>query len=188
MEELTVEQLAEQQLKVDAQAKLDTETKAVNKTEALRELSKELGINAFEPAELKAKFNDFTTWQNAQKTEQEKLQETVKTLTEQNSMFTTKEQGYQTKIEALGLGFSTEQLDEVLALAKVNIKEGQTIADGLKIVKEKYGNVFVTKNIGIQHNDLKGDKLNIAKTEQEKYLAGDPTVQAYLKKQGKLAN
>lgn len=159
-----------------------TPTKKSNPNEVLRELSKMYSVNLFDEnglAELKTK-------QETQSGAQTSLQEKLDLLQKEQSLFTEKEQAYQTKIEALALGFKQAQLDEVLALAKVNTKEGQTIADGLKIVKEKYGSVFATTtNIGIQHNDLKGDKLDIKKTEQEQYMSSSARVRAWEKAQKK---
>lgn len=149
----------------------------VKSSDVLRELSKTFGVNLFDEnglTMLKEKLD-------AEKLEYTQLKDTSKTLTEKEQLFAQKEQEYQVKIEALGLGFQLDNLDEVLALAKVNVKEGQTLIDGLKSVKQKYGSVFATTDIGTQHNDLKGDKPDPLKNEQDKYLQESKYVQMWNK-------
>jgi len=142
--------------------------KKASPIEVLRELSKHYAVDLFEDGGLQ-QFNEKI---GAKDVEITTTLAKVDELSKNELLFTQKEQDYQVKIEALGLGFKLDNLDEVLALAKVNTKEGQTLIDGLKIVKEKYGGVFATKQqIGVQHNDLLGDKPNLAKNEQDKYLA-----------------
>ena len=68
MVDLTPEQIAEQQALAEKEA---AEVKAKTKNEALRELSKELGINAFEPTEIRAKFNECNEWKESQQSEQD---------------------------------------------------------------------------------------------------------------------
>jgi hypothetical protein len=154
----------------------------VKSSEVLREIAKEFSVNLFEEnglAMLKEKWGKTVQERDTYKTQADEL-------TKKEELFAIKEQEYQVKLSALGLGFSSEQLDEVLALAKVNTKEGQTIDDGLKAVKEKYGSVFVAnQNIGLQLNDIPGVKPDVPRTEQEKYLRDNPRVQYYNQKNKK---
>lgn len=163
---------------VEEQKETTEETHKVKSSEVLRELSKTFAVNLFDEnglTMLKEKLDNKDNEYNMTKAQ---LDETLKNV----ELFQQKEQDYQVRLAALELGFKSEQLDEVLALARVNVKEGQTINDGLKAVKEKYGGVFVgNKNIGLQMNDLKGDKPNLPRTEQERYLANNPRVQYYNK-------
>lgn len=156
-----------------------TEVKKPNPVEVLREVAKLTGINLFdEGAEpFKQKWNE-------QLETNKTLNGNVEDLTKREKELLKKEADYQVKIEALGLGFTPDSLDEVLALAKVHAKD-QPITVGLKAVKEKYGSVFATQpNVGLQHNDLQGDKPNIPRTEQEKYLANSKAYQQWQKMQG----
>jgi hypothetical protein len=154
----------------------------VKSSEVLREIAKEFSVNLFEEnglTMLKEKWSNTVKERDTYKTQADEL-------TKKEQLFAQKEQEYQIKLSALGLGFSSEQLDEVLALAKVNTKEGQTIDDGLKVVKEKYGSVFtVNQNIGLQMNDIKTVKPDLPRTEQERYLASNPRVQVWQKQNKK---
>jgi len=156
------------------------EAKKSNATEVLRELSKQFSVNLFEEGgleTLKGKWQEKETVLTSTKAE-------LDTLSKEKSNFAQLENDYKVQIEALGMGFGQESLEEVLALAKVHAK-GNPIQDGLKIVKEKYGNVFtVAESIGLLHNDVKGDKPNVPRTEQERYMAQNP-LYAHFEKQEK---
>jgi molecular chaperone GrpE (heat shock protein) len=118
MAELTPEQIVANELAATKLAETQaTELKATNKKEALRELSKELGINAFEPEELKNKFNEFTTWQESQKTEQDKLQEQVDSYKTKETEWIAKELDFNSKLQASELGISLDNLEDALKLA-----------------------------------------------------------------------
>lgn len=133
------------------------ETKpAPSRDQILREMSKEYGVNLYS-AEGLAKFKAF---QEANKTEQEKLQDQLNSYKDKETEFKTKEETYQATIAALQLGISEDKLNDALALAKINMTEGQSIKDGLAAVKAKYGETFSkvksTKTevvIGTQLND-----------------------------------
>lgn len=151
------------------------EAKKANPIEVLRELSKQYSVDLFKEGGLESLKSK---WQ-----ENEKLLTTTKTdldlLTKENENFSKVEESYKVQIEALGMGFSKDNLEEVMALAKVHAKDNP-IQEGLKIVKEKYANVFISKKkIGLQHNDMESDKPDIAKNEQEQYLANSKAYQAY---------
>lgn len=156
------------------------EPKKVNIAVVLRDLSKTFSVDLFDEnglSMLKEKLGNQSQEVESLKT---KYEETSKKALELEQ----KEAEYQIKIEALGLGFKAENLEEVLALAKVKAKDGD-IKSGLKAVKEQYGGLFVTTNIGTQHNDIQGDKPGLAKTEQEKYMEQSKFVRIYNKNKGK---
>lgn len=116
-----------------------TETKpALDRNQILREMSKEYGINLYSAEGLAA----FKKFQDDNKTEQEKLQDQLNSLKEKENEYKTKEESYQAQIAALQLGISEDKLNDALALAKINMTEGQTIKDGLAAVKAKYGDTF----------------------------------------------
>ncbi len=176
----TVETQKEQVANVET-TKVVEEAKKVKSTEVVRELAKKFGVNLFEEGGLQALEEKL----NAKETEYTNTQTRLKELTEKETLFAQKEQEYQVKLEALGMGFTADNLEEVLALAKVHAKDNP-ISDGLKIVKEKYGKVFANNvDIGLLHNDGNKEKPDIAKTEQEKYLSQSPAVRAYNKQQEK---
>jgi hypothetical protein len=158
------------------------EVKKVNTTEVLRELSKTFSVSLFDEGGLQALKDKLAIQENEKKT----LHERVDELSKKELLLIQKEQDYQVKIDALGLGFSSDSLDEVIALAKINAKDG-SLLDGLKAVKTKYGSVFVnTADIGTQHNDLQGKKPDVAKSEQERYLSQSKAVQQYQRQQQRL--
>ena len=159
------------------------EIKKPNPAEVLREVASLVKLNLFDDPNAVTMLKEKLT---AQSTTETTLKTQVDELSKKEQLFAQKEQEYQVKITALGLGFSSEQLDEVLALAKVNTKEGETIADGLKVVKEKYGSIFVpNKNIGLNQNDRRSVKPDLPSTEQEKYLSDNPTVKMWEKQKEK---
>lgn len=160
---------------VETKPVVETPT-SVKPSEVLRDLSKHFGVNLFDADGLPQLKEKLTTQSNEHKT----LQETVQALTGETQTLKQKAQDYEIHIEALGMGFKPETLTEVLALAKVNVNDGQSITDGLKTVKEKYGSVFVLQQqIGTQFNDIKGDKQKIAKSDQEAYMAQSKAVQKW---------
>jgi len=116
MEELTVEQIAANEATALAETQA-AELKASNKKEALRELSKDLGINAFEPDELKKKFNEFTDWQTSQKSEQDKLQERVDLLDKEKTEWVAERLDFNSKLQASELGISPDNLEDAMKLA-----------------------------------------------------------------------
>lgn len=158
------------------------EKEKVKSSEVLRELSKKYGVNLFEPDGIKA-FEDMVakkeveadTWKSKHNTLEATYNSTSKQI-----------EDYKVQIEALGMGFKRENLDEVMALAKVNTKEGQSIVEGLKVVKSKYGNVFGSGNIGTQKRDLGGEQPDQPRNEVEKYMAQSPAVQAWKRQQEKM--
>lgn len=159
----------------------EPEAKKPTSTEIVRELSKQFSVNLFDEGGVQAFLEKINTSQS----DHETLKQDFLAVKKDKDMLASKEQEYQTKIEALSLGFAPDTLDEVLALARVNMKEGQAISDGLKAVKEKYASVFVQGDIGTLHNDRRGDKPDAAKNERDRYLAESKAVQTWKKTQGK---
>jgi hypothetical protein len=155
----------------------------VKSSEVLRVLSEEYKLNLFTDEGVSAFREHIAQTRVEANTYKTKYEETEK----QVKQYQDKEKDYQVRLEALGMGFQSGQLEEVIALAKVNMKDNQTLTDGLKVVKEKYGSVFsAPKQVGTQFNDLPGDKPNIPKTDQDKYLSQNARVAAWNKKQEKL--
>lgn len=122
--------------------------KQPTKAELLKELSKDLGFDAFNPKEVRKQFDALKEFQESQKTEQEKLQEKLAIYEAKENSFKTKEDDYEARIAGLELGISSDKLADALALAKNNITDGQSIKEGLALVKEKYADMFVTKGSG----------------------------------------
>lgn len=177
----TVEtQNTQEQVEVQETETKETETSTETKkssTEIVRELSKQFGVNLFENSGLQA-LNEKLSSKDVELAREKELR--LKVEEEVNS-YKTREEENQVKIEALSLGFSSENLEEAIALAKVYAKDGN-IADGLKKAKEKFGSVL-SGNIGTQFNDMKGEKPDVPKSEIEKYMAANPQkYKNYLKK------
>ena len=177
----TVEtQKPQEKVEVQETGTQDTETSTDTKkssAEILRELSKQFSVNLFEEGGLQA-LNEKLTSKDSELASEKKARLTAE---EAIKTFELKERENELKIEALSLGFTSDNLEEALALAKVYAKDGN-IADGLKKAKEKFGSVL-TANIGTQFNDMKGEKPDVPKSEIEKYMAANPQkYKNYLKK------
>lgn len=91
--------------------------KTPSKNELLRELSKELGINAFDPKEIKSKFDKFNEWQEAQKSERDKLQEQVESYKTKENDWMKEKAELLTKHKAEKLNIDPDKLDKALKLA-----------------------------------------------------------------------
>lgn len=169
---LTTNEITSTELAGTDTVKTQEETSLPSKNDLLREMSKEYGVNLFD-AEGLAKFKEY---QDSLKTEADKIQEQLETYKAMESGFTAKEEEYQTQIAALELGIPTESLKEAIALAKVNMTEGQSIRDGLQVVKEKYAGLFTSTEgtkvtIGTQINDIRQGELSKSLSEQEAYMS-----------------
>ena len=173
----TTETIVETETTPETQVEKIEETKPLSKNDLLRDMSKEYGVNLFD-AEGLAKFKEY---QEAQKTEQERLQEKVESFNAEKLEFNTKIEAQEARIAGLELGIDTDKLNDAIALAKNNIKEGQSIRDGLKLIKEKYGDTFgKTKGtntevvVGTQQAEDMGTQVEL-----------DPALAAYLKQKDK---
>ena len=152
------------------------ELKANSKKEALRDLSKELGINAFEPSELKAKFGEFTQWQTDQESEQEKLQGKVTALELKETEWESSKLKYASELMALKLNIADDNLEDVMKLA------GGDPSKFEEVVK-KYPNFKSKTGIHIGASGTQGTGQPGDMTEAEKYMANNPKLYGrYLKK------
>ena len=139
-----------------------------DKKELLREMSKEYGVNLFD-AEGLAKFKEY---QDSQKTEKEKVAEELKALKEKENEYSKEKQGYEAQIAGLKLGIPSDKLNDALALAKINMTEGQTIEEGLKVVQEKYKAMFVkTPGVTLEVGTQMRDNENNSNTPTDPALA-----------------
>jgi hypothetical protein len=177
-ENTVTEPVVQVETPVVEETKPEVETKTEpTKTQLLRDLSKEYGLDLFSKEGLAA----FKEFQDSKKTEQEKLQDQLNSLKEKETEFKSKEESYQAKIAALELDISEDKLNDAIALAKINMTDGQTIKEGLAAVKAKYGDTF---------SKVKGTKTEVViGTQQNQEDAGhievDPVV-ARLTKAGKI--
>lgn len=167
MVDLTPEQIAAQEAQALAE-KEAAEVKAKNKKEALRELSKELGINAFEPEEIKAKFQEYNEWKESQKSEQDKLQEELNSYKTKETTWQSEKLKYESKL----LGIDDNYIDDVLKLAD---NDPNKLPDIIK----KYPNFKSKNNIQLGIQDPNNNKKPTDKTEQEQYIANNPLLRNY---------
>jgi len=173
--ELTAEQIAANKLIADkkiADEKVAAELKALNKKEALRDLSKELGINAFEPAEIKTKFDEFTKWQTDQKSEQEKLQEKVDLLDKEKTTWATEKLDYASKYEAMRLNIADENIADAMKLAGGDPTKLEEVVKKYPVFKSKSG-----VKIGLNENEQHRAPGEL--TDTERYMAGKPKYKGY---------
>ena len=160
------EKVAADKVIADKQA---TELKTQSKAEALRELSKELGINAFEPKEIKTKFDEFTKWQESQKSEQDILQGKVDALTLKETEWETSKLNYESKLKASELGIPQDKLDDALKLAGGDVNK-------LDEVIKKYPMFKSTEGIHLGIQQPNGFETPSGNTEQKIYMAQNPHI------------
>ena len=143
--------------------------KAPTKTDLLKEISKEFGINAFEPTEVKAEFEKLKAWQDSQKTEQEKLQEQVDLFEKNELDYKKKLLEYESKLEASKLGIHSDNLEDVLKLAG---------GDPTKIaeVVKKYPTFLSKEGVVIGLQNPNNNKQPTGMTEVEAYKAANPHI------------
>jgi len=151
-----------------------TELKATSKKEALRELSKEFGFNAFEPSEIKTKFNEFTDWQKSQLTEQENLQAKIDLHETEKSAWQTEKLDYQSQLEASKLGINPDKIKDALLLAGGDPSKLAEVIKTYPIFKSKDG-------ITIGLTNPKNHKTPTDRTELEAYMASNPMYKNYTK-------
>lgn len=139
------------------------------KTEVLRELSKELGINVFEAEGL----NQVKTLIESQKTEHEKLTEKLQSYEEREQKWQTEQRTLQAQLKATKLGIAKDSIEDALKLADGN-------PDNLEQVVKKYPH-FRTQNgitIGMGNGETPPPTGN---TEAEEYLARNYSSPKYAK-------
>jgi len=149
------------------------ETPTPTKVELLKELSKDLGFDAFNPKEVRKQFDALKEFQDSQKSEQDKLQEKLDSYKDIETSYKAKEESLNAQIAALELGLPSENLTDAIALAKINMTDGQSIKEGLALVKEKYGSMFTSKTAGVKlsigtQSNNKGD---VPQVETDEALA-----------------
>ena len=103
---------------------------------ATEKLLKELGIEDFENA--KDGMAKFKEWQESQKTEQEKQQETLNNLTKDKEILTSENQNLKSQISAMNQGVKADFVEDVVALAERLVNDETTIDEAIKAVVEKY--------------------------------------------------
>jgi len=177
MAELTPEQIAANEATVLAE-KETAELKKQTKGEALRDLSKELGINAFEPEELKAKFNELKARQDSQLTEQEKLQAQLGEYKTKETEWQSKLLNYESQLEASKLGIHADKLEDALKLAG---GDPSKLADVVK----KYPTFKTKEAIKIGITDPHNNQQPTDSTEAVAYMKSDPRYRKYLKDHNK---
>ena len=137
-------------------------------TELKRSISKDLGINIFEPEGLK-QVKDLL---DSQKTDQEKLAEQLAQYQERENEWANERTKLQAQLKATELGIAKDSIEDALKLADGN-------PDNLEQVVKKYPH-FRSQNgitIGMGGNDTPPPT---GKTEVEQYMAQDPKYKKYL--------
>ena len=147
------------------------EVKAPSKNELLRELSKEYGVNLFEPEGIK-KFKEF---QESQKSEQEKMQEQIKAFNEEKANWQKKQNEYESKLKASELGIAQDKLEDALKLAG-------GVPDNLTEVLKKYPMFKSSNGISIGVQDPSNTTKPTDMSEVEAYMAKNPLYTRYNKK------
>lgn len=142
------------------------------KTDLLRELSKENGINLFDAEGIK-KFKEF---QDSQKSELEKANEIIESYKTKETEWQSRENEFQSKLKASELGIPQDKLEDALKLAGGD-------PNNLAEVIKKYP-IFQSKEIikiGVTEPDNFQNPTGLS--EAEKYMAANPqTYRNYLKK------
>lgn len=103
---------------------------------AIEKLLKELGIEDFGNA--KDGMAKFKEWQESQKNEQEKQQETLNNLTKDKETLTSENQNLKAQIGAMKQGVKADFVEDVVALAERLVNDEMTIDEAIKAVVEKY--------------------------------------------------
>jgi hypothetical protein len=103
---------------------------------AQEKLFKELGIEDFENA--KDGFKKFQEWQEAQKTDAEKQAEKLQNLEKESLQDKETISSLTAQVSAMKAGVNAEFVEDVVALAQLQVTEDVTIDDAIKKVTEKY--------------------------------------------------
>lgn len=161
--ELTPEQIAAQQA-AQAEAAKQAEEKKKVRTEVMQEMSKEYGFNIFDADGIKA----FKGFLDGQKTEQQKLQENVNSLTTEKEGWLKEKLELQTKLKATELGINPESIEDALKLAGND-------PDKLPDVIKKYP-LFKAKDNVVIGVHQQGGQAPTGKTEAEEYMKNNPRI------------
>src|SRR5690554_4972999 len=143
----------------------------VKKTQ--EKLLKELGIDDFENA--KEGLQKFREWQESQKTEQEKLQETLQKTQTDNEALANENANLKAQLAALKQGVKADSLEDVIALAERLVNDETTIDDAIKQVIEKYPNF--AENVSEEEQE---QKPKFTTGQHSKGDSGDSFVKALL--------
>src|SRR5690606_21548838 len=143
----------------------------VKKTQ--EKLLKELGIDDFENA--KEGLQKFREWQESQKTEQEKLQETLQKLQTDNETLANENANLKAQLAAVKQGVKADSLEDVIALAERLVNDETTIDDAIKQVIEKYPHFAENASEGEQEQ-----KPKFTTGQHSKENSGDSFVKALL--------
>src|SRR5690554_2681903 len=143
----------------------------VKKTQ--EKLLKELGIDDFENA--KEGLAKFREWQESQKTEQEKLQETLQKTQTDNEALANENANLKAQLAALKQGVKADSLEDVIALAERLVNDETTIDDAIKQVIEKYPNF--AENVSEEEQE---QKPKFTTGQHSKGDSGDSFVKALL--------
>ena len=141
------------------------------KTEIMRDLSKELGINVFEAEGLK-KVKDLI---DSQKTEHEKLQEQLSGYAEKEKAWIKEKLDFQTKLKASELGIGSDYIEDALKLADNNPDKLDEVIKKFPMFKSNKQQV----NIGIQ---TPPNTPPNHMSEAEAFMAKNPIYKGYLNK------
>lgn len=136
------------------------ETKPQTKNELLRELSKEHGVDLFSVEGI-AKFK---TFQESQKTEQDKLQEQVDLHEGEKAEWLKEKNEFTSKLKASELGIPADKLEDALKLAGGN-------PNNLVEVIKKYPTFQSKEGINIGVQDPNNFQAPTGDTEAEQYMA-----------------
>lgn len=142
----------------------------VARQEALRELSKELGVNVFEAEGLK-KVKELL---DSQKTEQEKMSEQIKAHEAEKAAWAAEKLAYESKMKASQLGIHPDNVEDALKLAGGDPTKLEGVIKKYPILK---GNGQI--KVGLQ--DPKTTTAPSGSTEAEAYMASDPRYRKYYK-------
>jgi TPP-dependent indolepyruvate ferredoxin oxidoreductase alpha subunit len=151
------------------------QVKTPTKQELLREMSKEYGVNLFDAEGLQS-FKEYT---EAQKTEQQKLQEQLAAYEQTTAELQSKQLEYQAQLEAVKLGISVDKVQDALKLAD---NDPTKLAEVLK----KYPTFQSGKGVQIGVQNPNNNNQPTGNTEAEKYMAEraalNPQYAKYLRK------
>lgn len=140
------------------------------RTDILRDLSKEYGINLFDAKGV----DEFKKFQEAQKTEQQKLTEQVKTYEAEKNAWSTEKLNYESKLEAIKLGIHPDYTEDALKLAGGDPTKLADVIKKYPIFKSKDG-IKIGLTNPTQTTPPSGN------SEVEAYMAADPRYRKYNK-------
>jgi len=133
---------------------------AKTKTELMREISKEYGINLFE----KEGIEKFKEYQDSQKTATDKLNEELDLYKTRETDWTNEKLDYESKLKATELGIPLDRLDDVKKLADNDPSKYEEVL-------KKYPAFKTTDGIKIGVQNPNNSKTPSGLSEAEQYMA-----------------